>query len=140
MIKHPTKPLAVHTWDWKEQPDWPGITDMLDYIRQTYHIDPTITDIETGSDEHAIVIAPKDYDPEAIQRAYSQHYEWENGVDQDALNWDRAADHLNTMRKAYTDIGMAGILCLNNVINPLLISYEKGERTKKLYDEIMELQ
>jgi len=53
------------------------------------------------------------------------------------LNWDSAKEHLQEIRMRYTEIGAAGIMALTLTLNPLLIRYEKGERTQDLYDEMM---
>lgn len=55
-------------------------------------------------------------------------------------DWDEVKKYLDTIRQRYTDIGMSGLPALQAVINPLLIRFEKGERTTELYNEIMELQ
>lgn len=56
----------------------------------------------------------------------------------DELNWDAAKKHLDEMRRMYTEIGAAGVIGLTLGLNPLLVRYERGERTRKLYNEIME--
>jgi hypothetical protein len=55
-------------------------------------------------------------------------------------DWEEAKKYLDEARQAYTDVGTAGLLALQLTINPLLIRYEKGERTKDLYDSIMGLK
>jgi hypothetical protein len=54
------------------------------------------------------------------------------------LAWEKAKDHLQETRQQYAEIGASGIPALTLILNPLLIRYEKGERTQELYDEIME--
>ncbi len=56
------------------------------------------------------------------------------------LDWDEAKKWLDRIRKDYTEVGTPGLIGLHVTINPLLIRYERGERTKQLYDDIMELQ
>lgn len=65
---------------------------------------------------------------------------WEVDVAEKPLDWDKAQKYLKTMRHAYTDIGAAGTFGLTMVLNPLQIRFEKGERTQKLYDEIMAIK
>lgn len=55
------------------------------------------------------------------------------------LDWDEAKKWLDRIRKDYTEIGASGLIGLHVTINPLLIRYERGERTKSLYDDIMDL-
>lgn len=59
-------------------------------------------------------------------------------------NWKRAEDHLFEVIDAYESlIGMPNVrvdVTLEHVIYPLRERYAKGERTKALYDEIMELK
>lgn len=52
-------------------------------------------------------------------------------------DWEKAIKHLQDVRYWYTAIGAAGIFGLTFVLNPLLVRYEKGERTQELYDSIM---
>jgi len=52
------------------------------------------------------------------------------------LNWDAAEAHLREVRKAYAEIGAAGIFGLRVVLDPLQVRYEKGERTAELYEAI----
>lgn len=56
------------------------------------------------------------------------------------LDWTKAENWLKEIRQIYTDIGVSGLLGLQFSINPLLIRFEKGERTQKLFDEIMSLE
>lgn len=56
----------------------------------------------------------------------------------DNLAWEKAKEHLQETRQRYAEIGASGIPALTLTLNPLLIRYEKGERTRELYDEIME--
>lgn len=56
------------------------------------------------------------------------------------LDWVKAKEYLDEVRQNYTSIGSAGLLALQLTINPLLIKFEKGDRSKDLYDEIMSLE
>jgi hypothetical protein len=56
------------------------------------------------------------------------------------MDWENAKKHLDEVRIAYTEIGASGLLGLNFSINPLLVRYEKGERTQELYESIMSLE
>jgi len=56
------------------------------------------------------------------------------------MDWVKAEKWLKEVRQMYTDIGASGLLGLQFSINPLLVRFEKGERTQKLYDEIMSLE
>lgn len=54
--------------------------------------------------------------------------------------WKKAKEWLDEVRQAYFDVGAAGLFGLRLSIDPLLVRYERGERTDELYDEIMELE
>ena len=55
------------------------------------------------------------------------------------MDWEQAKNYLDQVRDNYTSIGVAGMMALNHVINPLLIRYENGERTEELFIDIMNL-
>ncbi len=54
------------------------------------------------------------------------------------LDWGAAKKHLDEMRIMYTEICAAGVLGLTLTLNPLIVRFERGERTQELYDKIME--
>ncbi len=54
--------------------------------------------------------------------------------------WKNAEQWLKEIRQMYTDIGGSGVMALTFTINPILIRFERGERTDKIYNEIMNLQ
>ena len=54
--------------------------------------------------------------------------------------WDEAKKYLDKIRIMYTEIGVSGLLGLQLSINPLLVRYEKDERSDELYDSIMSLE
>lgn len=56
------------------------------------------------------------------------------------LDWDKAKAHLELYEKEYRAIGAAGRFDLAMTIMPLKDRLDKGERTKWLYDEIMEVK
>jgi len=55
------------------------------------------------------------------------------------MDWEKAEKHLKEIRQAYTDIGAAGLTGLQLSINPLLVRFERGERTESLYDATIQL-
>ena len=57
-----------------------------------------------------------------------------------AEEWDRALKYLNMLIVEYASIGWTGRFALDGVLVPLKKRYESGERTRKLYDEIMECE
>ena len=138
---HETKPLAILTWDWKEQINCDSLTWVINEViaRNKNAQSLNILSVETNADEFAIVIGDKNLTIDEAKRAYSNRYEIQDGIDCDNLDWDSAKDCLKEIRQQYTDIGVAGIPALTAVINPLLIRYENGERSKALFDEIMGL-
>jgi len=60
-------------------------------------------------------------------------------MSEELINWDRAEKHLYNMKQGYKEIGPMGIFGLSSII-PLVKRFEDGERTKELYDKIMELE
>ena len=54
--------------------------------------------------------------------------------------WQKAIQYLETMIVEYASIGMSGRFGLDAVLVPLRKRYEAGERTRKLYDEIMTVE
>lgn len=56
-----------------------------------------------------------------------------------ALNWEEAKNHLYLMKGMYEEIGPAGSFGLMFMV-PMIKRFESGERTKELYDEIMEIE
>lgn len=54
--------------------------------------------------------------------------------------WDKAIDYLNMLIVEYASIGFAGRFGLDVVLIPLKKRYESGERSKALYDAIMECE
>ena len=55
------------------------------------------------------------------------------------IDWVATKNYLDEVRQNYTSIGTAGMFALQISINPLLVRYEKGERSKELHDEILSL-
>jgi hypothetical protein len=54
--------------------------------------------------------------------------------------WDKAIKHLDDIIVMYATIGWVGRFALDGVLTPLKKRYESGERTKELYDAIMECE
>ena len=53
----------------------------------------------------------------------------------------RAAwDHLQEVRQQYVAIGAAGVLGLTLSLNPLVVRYEKGERTTELLEAMRNVE
>lgn len=55
-------------------------------------------------------------------------------------NWDDAQEHLETCEREYAAIGTPGAFVLTFVLRPLRDRFNKGERTKELYNEIMAVE
>lgn len=51
--------------------------------------------------------------------------------------WKNAIEHLNTHIIEYASFGWAGQFGLNGVLIPLKKRFDKGERTRELYDAMM---
>lgn len=62
----PRPQTAVLTWDWREQPN----LDELDRIVYNMTTSVRIHQVDTGSDQYAVVITTDDLDAEAVQVAY----------------------------------------------------------------------
>jgi len=56
------------------------------------------------------------------------------------IDWRKAEEHLKTCEREYAVRDTAGYLVLSYVVNPLRERLNKGERTRKLFKEIMETQ
>lgn len=56
------------------------------------------------------------------------------------LDWEGAIKYLDSLIVEYALIGWAGRFGLDGVLVPLKKRFDSGERTKKLYDEIMECE
>ena len=54
--------------------------------------------------------------------------------------WDKAIAHLNMYIVEYASIGWAGQFGLNGVLVPLKKRFDKGERTRELYDAMMNVE
>lgn len=139
MIIHKNKPLAVHTWDWKEQPDMQSIADVITGFQEKFSNGIRIIKVETNADDYAIVIGDGSLTDELAKQTYNNRYEIEEGIDGTELDWKEAEMHLKEIRRAFTEIGTPGIPALTLFINPLLLRLERGERSKGLHDAIMDL-
>jgi hypothetical protein len=139
MIVDKTKPLAIHDWDWKQQPDFEDIGIVINDFQERFNNGIKIIEVDTGCDGYAIVIGDKTLTEEMAKQAYQNRFDIENGIDAEELDWEAAKGYLKYIRQEYVDIGTSGIFALNAVINPLLIRFESNERTKDLYDAIMNL-
>lgn len=56
------------------------------------------------------------------------------------MDWEHAENYLNMLIAEYAMIGFAGSFAMNLTLLPLKRRFDAGERTQKLYDEIMECQ
>lgn len=65
-------------------------------------------------------------------------------IEENDLNWEKAFKHFSIVRKSYQDLaGTPGVntsFALEMVFRPLAERYESGERTKELYDAMMEVE
>jgi hypothetical protein len=51
--------------------------------------------------------------------------------------WKAAHDHIQEVRRQYTEIGASGVLGLTLTLNPLVVRYARGERTPELYTAML---
>lgn len=56
------------------------------------------------------------------------------------MDWKQAENYLNMLIAEYTAIGWTGCFALWNTLVPLKQRLNAGERSKALYDEIMECE
>lgn len=56
------------------------------------------------------------------------------------MDWVAAEQHLQFVISLYQELGMPGVFGLVTVLRPLEERFLDGERTRELYDEIMELE
>ena len=81
MIIHKTKPIAIHDWDWREQPDFARISSVANDFLERFEHGINIIPVNTGADEYAIVIGDKDLTCAMAKQAYDQRYDIEEGID-----------------------------------------------------------
>lgn len=55
-------------------------------------------------------------------------------------DWEKAVNHLNWMFAEYASIGWTGQFGIQGVLIPLKKRYDAGDRSVRLYDEIMALE
>lgn len=139
-IIHKSKPVAILEWDWKELPNFDEIVQIVLDFQERFAAGIKINYIETGGDEHAIVIGSKSMTDKEADAHFANRYDYAKGKDPDELDWNFAKTHLYKTRRMYFNIGTAGIPALTTVINPLFIRFEKGERTVELHNSIISLQ
>lgn len=74
MVIHKTQPIAVHTWDYKAQPNWDKIIQVIDSITKLNQR-VKIIEVDTGCDEYAIVIGDSNLTKETAEQAYQHMYD-----------------------------------------------------------------
>ena len=93
--------------------------------------------IMTEEDEKARDIYVKGMVSQLTEETIQEILENENKRDME-LDWDKALEHLTEMLAEAITIGPAGTFYIMGC-NMLKNRYDNGERTKELYDEIMDL-
>lgn len=71
----PTHEPVVLSWDWKEQPD---LDELAAAVREMSGGTVHIHQVETHSDEYAIVIGPTELKPAEAYRIYERRWEDED--------------------------------------------------------------
>ena len=56
----------------------------------------------------------------------------------DELNWEKAIEHLEEIRKLYESLPLQSGFFGLNILNGLKVRYDCGERNEELFNEIME--
>lgn len=81
------------------------------------------------------IIVSQTKDGRVIRYMSREQYEEETTP---AMDWDKAKAHLYEIITNYIALGWEkGQLTINYKLMPLRERYDRGERTRKLYDEIM---
>lgn len=62
------KNVFVHIWDWKEQPNFNEIQSSVNELDGK----PTFTEVQTGSDEYAVIISTSDISESDAKRFYKK--------------------------------------------------------------------
>jgi len=78
---HKSQPLAVHTWDWKTQPEWHFIQSVISNFLGRHGYGIYIEEVETGNDEYAIVISKNEIGGTEVY----QHYV--DAINDETGNW-----------------------------------------------------
>ena len=137
-IIHKSKPIAILEWRYREQPDFDEISKIVNDFQKRFGEGVKIKNIETGSNEYAIVIGVKTMSEAEAEAYFLNRYDYDEGKDPDELDWSEVEEHLEKVRYKYFKMGAGGIPALSK-INHLLIQLDKGEKTCDLHDEIMSL-
>ena len=106
--------IIVHSKNWTEE-EWGTICKLFD-LEPAYQI-------ERIAISECIIEVDKTVEPTISEE-----------------EWDKAKRYLEMLIVEYASIGFAGSFGLNGVLVPLRKRFEAGERTKALYDEIMECE
>lgn len=65
-------------------------------------------------------------------------------IERAEMNWKKTKEYFDGVHKAYKDLrGTPGVnvdFALRHVFEPLVKRYDSGERTKKLFDEMMDVK
>lgn len=67
------KPESIIEWDWKDSPNWSLVQTAIDHIR-SFDLPFVFIDIDTKSDDCAVMIAPKGYTDELANLMYENRY------------------------------------------------------------------
>jgi hypothetical protein len=67
-----------------------------------------------------------------------EHFKQQSSISEE--EWREAIRYLDSLILLYAGIGWSGSFGLTSVLSPLKARYEKGERTKELYDSIMKCE
>jgi hypothetical protein len=76
------EPIAIVTWDWKEQPSWGAISSAMEHVSFLASGKISFYSVDTGSDDYAVVITGQHNQPENDTKAeeiYDQAWDEENG-------------------------------------------------------------
>lgn len=68
--------IRVLTWDWKEQPD---LDDLARIVHDVSQCHVHLYQVDTGSDQYALVVARNPIGSQAAHDAYRRY--WEGGDD-----------------------------------------------------------
>ncbi len=130
-----TEALALHVQRRPTGPDGtPTVLSLSEYL--AVHLAPAIA--AAIKESHRATTLPNVLSYDAIElAAFNELFRVFTLPAPPHLDWTMAYAHLQEVRRQYVEIGGPGVLALTITLNPLVVRYERGERTQKLYDEIL---
>lgn len=73
IYKNKHRPESIITWDWREQPCWIDLQLAVEHVL-SFELKPVFIDFETGSDEHAVMVAPVGFTKDVAKMQYENSH------------------------------------------------------------------